>query len=155
MVSVLFAQKGEALKVQYEKNDTNEKPQVIKAQIQVTQGTSEGIYITLPAGLTAVVRSAALDGQSLWLINSEDKIEKNNVMGWYYKDNGIVLHYSNEFAGQLELELAPDSAKLSNYDQIELDLHQVKRANDKLDVENTVVARSNLLIKKNTQTDEE
>ena len=75
MVSVLFAQKGEALKVQYEKNDTNAKPQVIKAQIQVTQGTSEGIYITLPAGLTAVVRSATLDGQSLWLINSEDKID--------------------------------------------------------------------------------
>ena len=155
LVSFLCAQSGKTLKVQLENNDTKAKPQVLKAQLQVTAGTSDGVFITLPAGLTVVVQSATLDGNPLWLINSENKIEKNNVMGWYYNDTGIVLHYNSEFGGQLDVELAPDSAKLSKFDQIELDLHQVKRTNDKLDVENTVTARSNLLIKKNTQTDEE
>lgn len=154
-ISFLFAQNGEILSLQLEKNESNTKPQLIKAQIQLTAASSDGIFIELPEGLTAVVRAASLNGTTLWLINSEQEIEKTNVLGWQLKDNGIVLHYNSEFSGQLDLEIAPDSARLNRFDQLDINIHQVNRNNQQLTVENTVVAQSNLTIKPNTQTDEE
>ena len=117
--------------------------------------SADGIFLTLPAGLTAVVLSASLDGNVLWLINSEEKVEKDNVLGWHFRNDGIVLHYNEDFTGQLDIELAPDTVRLNRFEQIEINVHQVTRTNKQLDVENTVVARSNLIINHNTQTDEE
>jgi len=154
-ISFLFAQNGEILSLQLEKNESNTKPQLIKAQIQVNASSSDGIFVELPDGLTAVVRSASLNGTTLWLINSEQEIEKSNVLGWQLKDNGIVLHYSSAFTGQLDIEIAPDSARLNRFEQIDINIHHVTRNNQRLDVNSAVVAQSNLTIKPNTQTDEE
>ena len=123
--------------------------------IKYLSRSEDVVFVELPKGLTAVVRSASLDGNTLWLINSDQEIEKNNVLGWQLKDNGIVLHYSSDFAGQLDVEIAPDSARLNRFNQLDINIHQVTRNNAQLDVEDAVVAQSNLTIKQNTQTDEE
>ena len=154
-ISFVFAQNGEIVSLQFEKNESNAKPQIIKAQIQVNAASSDGIFVELPKGLTAVVRSATLNNNALWLINSAQEIEKDNVLGWQLQDNGIVLHYSSDFTGQLDIEIAPDSARLNRFEQVDINIHQVTRNNEQLDVENAVVAQSNLIIKQNTQTDEE
>jgi hypothetical protein len=154
-ISFVFAQNGRILSLNLEESVSNTKPELIKAQIQIAAASSDGIFIELPQGLTAVVRSAALDGNTLWLLNGDKAIDKKNVLGWQLKDNGILLHYSNDFAGQLDLEIAPDSARLNSFDQIDINIHQVTRNNSQLNVNNTVVAQSNLKIKPNTQTDEE
>jgi len=154
-ISFIFAQNGQILSLKLEESVSNTKPELIKAQIQIAAASSDGIFIELPQGLTAVVRSATLDGNMLWLMNGDKVIEKDNVLGWQLKDNGIVLHYSSAFSGQLDLEIAPDSARLNSFEQIDINIHQVKRNNSQLDVDNAVVAQSNLKIKPSTQTDEE
>jgi hypothetical protein len=155
LISFAIAQNGAIVGVQLEKNENTIKPQVIKTQIQVNGASSDGIFIELPQGLTAVVRSASLDGNALWLINGSQQVDKNNVLGWQLKNNGIVLHYSREFSGQLDIEIAPDSARLNRFDDIDITIHQVTRNNASLDVDNAVVTKSNLKIKQNTLTDEE
>ena len=155
LISFVFAQNGEIVNLQFEKNESNVKPQIIRAQIQVDAASSDGLFVELPKGLTAVIRAASLNDNALWLINSEKEIEKNNVLGWQLKDNGIVLHYSSDFSGQLDIEIAPDSARLNRLEQVDINIHQVTRNNEQLAVENAVVAKSNLIIKQNTLTDEE
>jgi len=155
LISFVIAQNGAIVGVQLEKNENTNKPQLIKTQIQVNAASSDGIFIELPQGLKAVVRSASLDGNTLWLINSNQKVDKNNVLGWQLKDNGIVLHYSSQFNGRLDIELAPDSARLQRFDDIDISIHQVTRNNADLEVDNAVVTKSNLKIKQNTLTDEE
>ena len=155
LISFVIAQNGAIVGVQLEKNENTNKPQVIKAQIEVNAASSDGIFIELPQGLTTVVRSASLDGNTLWLVNSDQQVDKNNVLGWQLKNNGIVLHYSKEFSGQLDIELAPDSARLSRFDEIDISVHRVIRNNTDLEVDDAVVTQSNLKIKQNTLTDEE
>ena len=155
LVSIIFAQNGEILDVQLEKSATSQKSQLIKAEIQINAGSSDGIFIELPQGLTAVVRSASIDGNTLWLINSDQPIEKNNVLGWQLNDNGIVVHYSSDFSGRLNIEIAPDSARLNRFDQIDITIHQVTRNGGQLNISDAIVSQSNLNIKSNTPTDEE
>ena len=81
LVSIIFAQNGEILDVQLEKSATSQKSQLIKAEIQINAGSSDGIFIELPQGLTAVVRSASIDGNTLWLINSDQPIENTRPGG--------------------------------------------------------------------------
>jgi len=155
LVSLIFAQNGEILGVQLENSASNQTPQLIKTEIQINAGSSDGIFIELPQGLTAVIRSASVDGNTLWLINSDQPVDKNNVLGWQLKDNGIVVHYSSDFSGRLNIEIAPDSARLNRFDQIDITIHQVTRNSGKLDVNEAIVSQSNLNIKQTTPTDEE
>ncbi len=150
MLSV-FAQVSETLKVSLDKNKDTGKQEIINLQIQTGTEISNAVFIEFPAGLKPVLRSARADNKSLWLINSKKQVSKENVIGWYQKDNGLLLHYTDAMIQKntiLQFDIVTDSGRLGRYTNIEIKVYPVLSSGQDRNIQKDVLAQKKLIVKK-------
>lgn len=158
-ITLAFSQSKELLTLSANKEDQSDKPVSLTLRLQTDNSFINGFYIELPKGINSVIRSIKMDGRDLWLIEKEQPVQQNDVVGWYKKDNGVFLHYNQNLLqtpAQLEIELVPDNKKLLRVETFDVKIHTAERKIDKLEKLDKEFAHSELKIKtQNTQQDEE
>ncbi len=149
--SSLVAQSTENLKVRLDQNENNTKPVILNLQVQTGEAISGAVFIEVPAGLKPVLHSAKLNDRALWLLNSKEEITRDNVIGWYAQENGLILHYNDSITKNselLEIELVPDSYRLERFDKVGVSIYPVSNSGQELLVEKSVLAQSNVTVNK-------
>jgi len=158
-VSIAFTQSKELLTLSVNKENINDKPVSLTLKLQTDNFFTNGFFIELPKGVKSVIQSIKLDDRDLWLVSGEQQVQQDDVVGWYFKDNGVYLHYNNRLLqapALLEIELVPDNRKLQRIDTFKIQIHKTERIADKMEKQSTEFAHSEIKIKtKNTQQDEE
>jgi len=150
LIVFLPAQSTEILNVRIDQNEENKQPPILHVDVQNDASISQAVFIELPAGLKPVLKSAKQGGEELWLINSKEEIIQDNVIGWYTKKNGLVVHY-NDFInnnGLLEIKLVPDSSRLQRFENIDVKIYPVSKSGQDLVVQKSVLAQTNVSVKK-------
>jgi len=127
IVNLVFSQQSESLNISLEKNDNNSDSQLLNINLTIGSNLSQGAFIDLPAQIKPVIKSVKLNGNDLWLINSKNPVEKDNVIGWYTQDNGIVIHYNDAISGELEIQIGHDKKQLDKNKQIQVKIHNILR----------------------------
>jgi hypothetical protein len=147
----VFAQLSETVKVRLDKNKDAAKQEIINVQLQTGTEISNAVFIEFPAGLKPVLHSARADNKDLWLINSKKQISKENVVGWYQKDNGLLFHYSDALLqnnSTLQFDIVTDSSRLERYTDIEIKVYPVESSGQDRVVQKTALAEKKLIVKK-------
>lgn len=150
LVYFTFAQSTEILKVSIDQNTGNNKPVVIHIEVESDNSISQAVFVELPAGLKPVLKSVNQGDKAFWLIRSKKEITRENVIGWYVKNNGLVLHYKNIFDTNvpLEIELVPDSTRFQRFEKVEVKVYPVSKSGNDLIVQKSVLAQTNISVKK-------
>ncbi|KAA3615014.1 MAG: hypothetical protein D8M58_11220 [Calditrichaeota bacterium] len=147
LISSLFAQSPEILKLRLDQNEDQSKPLSLNIKIETASSTSRAVFVELPAGLKPVLSSARQGENTFWLFNGKQEITKDNVLGWYAQDNGLVLHYTDK-SGELEIELVPDESRIKRFEDIDVKIYSVSKTGQNFEIEKTVLAQSNISVKK-------
>ena len=151
LILSVFAQSEDNLKVWLEQNSDNNKPVILNVNIQTGIAISRAVFIELPAGLKPVLLSAQLGDKTLWLINSKKEITKDNVIGWYAKDNGLILHYTDSIIQNnnlLEIKLVPDRNRLQRFDKVDVKVYPVSNSGEDFIVQKSILSQSDVSVKK-------
>ena len=112
------------------------------------------MFINLPSQIKPAIRSIKLDGNELWLINSRTVVEKENVIGWYIKDDGVVLHYNEGLNGELTIQMVFDIVQFNKAKETQVTVYGINRVDQEIVIENTTFAQSDISSIQNSQPDE-
>jgi hypothetical protein len=157
--TLAFSQSNELLTLSVNKEGTDNKPVSVTLRLQADNTFSNGFYIELPKGIKTVIRSIKRDDQELWLVESEQPPQQDNVVAWYTKNNGLFLQYNENLLAipsQLQIELVPDNKRLQRIESFNVRINAAERKAGKLEKVKNEFARSEIKIKtQRTQQDEE
>jgi hypothetical protein len=151
LMSSVLAQSSETLKVSLDQENDANKPVIFTVKVETSAEIGNAVFIEFPAGLKPVLRSAKLGNKQLWLLNSKQEITKDNVIGWYTKDDGLILHYTDsitENSDSLEIELVPDQKRLQRFEKVDVKMYPVSKSGQDLNIQKAVLSQSNVSVKK-------
>lgn len=148
-----FSQQAGSFKISYEESENSKDPKILNIVIDVGSSLSKGMFIDLPPKIKPAIRSIKLDGNELWLINSPAIVEKENVVGWFTKDNGIVVHNNIGLNGKLSIQIVFDLIQLNKTEHAQVSIYSINRLNQEIQIENTIYAQSDIPVSENSQPD--
>lgn len=149
-----FSQQQGSLNISIEKSENNSQPQFLNVNFIIGQSLSQGAFIDLPHQIKPVINSIKLNGNDMWLINSPDPVEKDNVVGWFVQNDGIIIHYTQNLEGNLEIQIGYDTAQFNKIEQVLVALSGVIRTDQKFDIESSIQAQTNIPNIPNIQLEE-
>lgn len=149
-----YAQQPQTLEISLEESVNKKDPKQLKLIINTEPSLAEGMFIELPPQIKPAISSIKLDGNELWLINSQTTVEKENVVGWYAKDNGIVLHYSEGLNGELTILMVFDIIQFNKAENTLVTVFGINRIAQEFVKENISYAQSDISNIQNIQPDE-
>ena len=149
-----YSQQAQSLDISLEEPLDIKDPKQLKLIINTGPSLAEGMFINLPSQIKPAIRSIKLDGNELWLINSQAVVEKENVIGWFIKDNGVVLHYNEGLNGELTIQMVFDIVQFNKAKETQVTVYGINRVDQEIVIENTTFAQSDISNIQNSQPDE-